>query len=130
MKKFNIKNLCLLGVLMVLFSACGGGIPKCGDKDVQDVLTDIILDNDFKQLTEFERKKLKFSYSGFMADMTDEESKTQHCKAQVKINGIVNLRPYKWDGWINYSARYTDDGMTYVEIYNKIGLKNSNFYEK
>ncbi len=51
-----------------------------------------------------------------MSDLTDKESKTQYCKAQVKANGSINSRPYKWDAWIEYFARYTDDGMVYVEI--------------
>ena len=51
-----------------------------------------------------------------MSDLTDEKSKTQFCKAQVKVNGVVNSKPYKWDSWINYSARYTDDRMVYVEL--------------
>ncbi|EAJ1453205.1 hypothetical protein CS797_03950 [Campylobacter jejuni] len=103
MKCFNAKFM-FVGILAVFLSACSSGIPKCSDQDVQNVLTEI------------DRKKLKFTYSGFMSDLTDKESKTQYCKAQVKANGSIDSRPYKWDAWIEYFARYTDDGMVYVEI--------------
>ncbi|MCI7047905.1 hypothetical protein [Helicobacter sp.] len=115
MKYFKIKFLALMA-LIVLFSACSGGIPKCNDKDVQNLLTDIILEHNFGGFSEVDRKKFKFTYSGFMSELTDKESKTQYCRAQVKANKSVNSRPYKWDAWINYSTRYTDDGMLYVEI--------------
>lgn len=115
MKYLNIKFI-LVGAVALFFTACSGGIPKCGDKEVQNVLTDIILENYFGRLSEIDRKKLKFTYSSFMSDLTDEKSKTQFCKAQVKVNGVVNSKPYKWDSWINYSARYTDDRMVYVEL--------------
>ncbi|MBK1992025.1 hypothetical protein JG676_05355 [Campylobacter sp. 2018MI35] len=111
----NIK-IYFIGVLAILLSACSGGISKCNDKDVQKVLTDIILENRFERFSEVDRKKLKFTYSGFMSEMTDKENKTQYCKAQVKANGIINSNSMKWDAWIEYSAKYTDDGMVYVEI--------------
>ncbi|MCR2099294.1 hypothetical protein [Campylobacter upsaliensis] len=52
-----------------------------------------------------------------MSELTDKEAKTQHCKAQMKISGTINSRPYKYDRWINYSARYTDDKQIYVEMH-------------
>ncbi|MBK2001267.1 hypothetical protein ACD575_05620 [Campylobacter sp. LH-2024] len=115
MKYLNVKFI-FVGILTILLGACKGDIPKCGDKDVQNVLSDILLEHTFSSFSEVDRKKLKFTYGGFMSDLTDKESKTQYCKAQVKVSGVVNSRPYKWDNWINYSARYTDDGMVYVEI--------------
>lgn len=117
MKYFNVKFM-FVGILAVLFSACGDGIPKCNDKDVQDTLTKIILENRFNRFSELDRKKLKFTYSSFMSELTDKENKIQYCKAQVKVNGSINSNPYKWDTWIDYSAKYTDDGMVYVEITN------------
>ncbi|EAC1579938.1 hypothetical protein GMH54_02255 [Campylobacter coli] len=115
MKCFNTKFM-FVGILAVFLSACSNGIPKCSDQDVQNVLTEIILEHNFGRFSEVDRKKLKFTYSGFMSDLTDKESKTQYCKAQVKANGSIDSRPYKWDAWIEYFARYTDDGMVYVEI--------------
>lgn len=115
MKYFNVKFI-FVGILVALLSACNGGIPKCGDKDVQNALTSFILEHDFGNLSEVDRKKLKFTYSGFMSELTDKESKTQYCKAQVKVNGIINSSPYKWDSWFKYSAKYTDDGMVYIEF--------------
>lgn len=114
----NLVKILFASFITVLLSACGGGIPKCGDKDVQNVLTDIMLDSGLlANVSEVERKKLKFTYGGFMSELTDKEAKTQHCKAQMKISGTINSRPYKYDRWINYSARYTDDKQIYVEMH-------------
>lgn len=114
----NLVKILFASFIAVLLSACSGGIPKCGDKDVQNVLTDIMLDSGLlANVSEVERKKLKFTYGGFMSELTDKEAKTQHCKAQMKISGTINSRPYKYDRWINYSARYTDDKQIYVEMH-------------
>ncbi|MCR2103239.1 hypothetical protein CUPS4256_08295 [Campylobacter upsaliensis] len=114
----NLVKILFASFITVLLSACSGGIPKCGDKDVQNVLTDIMLDSGLlANVSEVERKKLKFTYGGFMSELTDKEAKTQHCKAQMKISGTINSRPYKYDRWINYSAHYTDDKQIYVEMH-------------
>ncbi|MBX1303341.1 hypothetical protein I9X13_04240 [Campylobacter jejuni] len=46
MKCFNAKFM-FVGILAVFLSACSSGIPKCSDQDVQNVLTEIILEHNF-----------------------------------------------------------------------------------
>ncbi|RDU66210.1 hypothetical protein CQA53_04155 [Helicobacter didelphidarum] len=112
MKKLSAKVLPLVAIAFFL-NACGGGIPSCSDKVVQDVLSNIILENNFAEWQESDRKKIKLSYSGFMTEMTDEKSRTNYCKANVKSFG----KNTKIDSWITYTARYTDDKKeVYVEL--------------
>ncbi|MCH3852498.1 hypothetical protein LZC39_10375, partial [Campylobacter jejuni] len=61
MKCFNAKFM-FVGILAVFLSACSNGIPKCSDQDVQNVLTEIILEHNFGRFSEVDRKKLKFTY--------------------------------------------------------------------
>lgn len=64
MKCFNAKFM-FVGILAVFLSACSNGIPKCSDQDVQNVLTEIILEHNFGRFSEVDRKKLKFTYKWF-----------------------------------------------------------------
>lgn len=113
MKKLGLKICALVGVA-VFFNACSS-IPSCDDSDVTSNLTQIILQNEYSRLSPADQKKLNFDYSGFMTEMTDEKSKTQYCKANVKIYGNAGGKNVKNDLWLEYTAKYTDDGMIYTE---------------
>ncbi|AJC85776.1 hypothetical protein [Campylobacter sp. RM16704] len=114
MKK--IIKLILLSPLAILFIACGkSNIPKCNDETVQEILTSIILDNRFQNLSKIEQKKLKFTYSAFITQLSDQEGKTNYCKAQVKIFGTN----FKDEAWIEFTTQFTDDKKEiYVELEN------------
>lgn len=107
MKKYykKILGLMILGVVLAGFSGCGANIPKCDDESVQEVLSSILVEQGIV------RNGKDLSYSNFMTEKTDKESKTIYCKANVEDKSI------KTSAWMTYSARYTDNkDMVYVEI--------------
>lgn len=94
--------------ISTLFIGCGS-TPNCDDKEVTDVVTQILK----KQVPNI--SSLDISYSGFMTEKIDKEKKLIRCKAEMKMTNKETKQSA--ENWFDYSARYTDDGMVYVEVY-------------
>lgn len=106
-------NTLLLGIFLI---ACGNSIPECNDEDVTNVITEIIKKEGLKDDPNVKQyfKDTKFNYSGFITEGVDKEAKEVTCKVNLKMS-------YKgkntFDEFLTYIAKYTDDGMVYVELY-------------
>ncbi len=97
-------------VVAGMLSGCFDSTPSCDDKEVKDLLTDILKEQILPRfgMSKTEINNAKISYSSFMTEKTDKDAKKVTCKAQATMKG---------DAWIHYTARMTDDGShIYVEI--------------
>lgn len=107
MKKIllGIGSLFFVGML----SGCSS-MPSCDDKEVKDLLTDILKEQILPRfgMSKTEINNAQISYSSFMTEKTDKEAKKVTCKARATMKG---------DAWIHYTAQMTDDDShIYVEI--------------
>lgn len=96
-------------IISTFFIGCSS-TPSCDDKEVTQLVTEILL----KQSSTLDAYDI--SYSSFMTDKTDEKRKRIKCKAMLTLKETENFSIIK-EIWLDYSARYTDDGMVYVEVY-------------
>nr|WP_317405126.1 hypothetical protein [uncultured Helicobacter sp.] len=105
MKKIllGIGSLFFVGML----SGCSS-MPSCDDKEVKDLLTDIIKRN----FSAIGIKVDKANYSDFMTQNVNKDAKKVTCKAKVEV--FSNDRS-KSD-FLEYTAQHTDEGKLYVEI--------------
>lgn len=96
-------------VVSAFYIGCGS-IPSCDDKEVTQLLTEILLKQS-KTLDAYD-----ISYSSFMTNKIDKEAKKINCTNKLILKETENFSIVK-EIWLDYSARYTDDGMVYVEVY-------------
>ncbi len=95
------SNCATVSLLVILLAACGkSGTPSCSDRDVTDTVVELM----FKDLP---LKSVKSA--GFVNIRTtnrDDGLKKVTCKGDIAE--FQNIQ---------YSAQYTEDGQTYVEVY-------------
>ncbi|MBZ7982423.1 hypothetical protein AVBRAN12640_07730 [Campylobacter sp. RM12640] len=104
-----MKKIYFSLIVVSAFCIGCGSIPSCDDKEVTDVVTQIVK----KQVPNI--SSLDISYSGFMTEKIDKEKKLIRCKGEMKMTNKDTKQSA--ENWFDYSARYTDDGMVYVEVY-------------
>lgn len=113
-----MKKIIILGGILLSMSlvGCGKSIPKCDDEDVTNVISEIIKKEGLKHDPSAKQyfKDMKFNYSGFITENIDKEAKEVTCKVNVKMSykGKTTV-----DEFVDYTAKYTDDGQIYVEVY-------------
>lgn len=112
MKLYKIASLCVAGFFIV---GCGNSMPSCKDKQVEDLLQQIVK-NQFKQVFGNESKDLKVSFSGFATNEKNEAKKQVTCQAMAKVTHTPTGR--NKEDTIHYTARHTDDGQIYVELFD------------
>lgn len=108
MKKLGVLAVSVL--LAGMLSGCFDSTPSCDDKEVKNLLTDILKEQIFPNLgiSKQEIANLKVSYSAFMTENVNKDAKKVACKAKATAKG---------EAWIYYTAQATDDGShIYVEI--------------
>ena len=101
-------------VVGMLFSGCGSSMPKCDDKEVLDLVTQLVKGTPAICWNQ-ECKVEEFSYSTFIMNYADKEAKLIKCAAKVdkpKIyGGLAGDAQY-----VPYTARYTLDGQVMVVL--------------
>ena len=109
MKKLGVFVMSV--VFTGMLSGCFDSTPSCDDKEVKDLLTDILKEQVLSHwgMSQKEINDAKITYGTFMTEATDKEKKKVTCKAQMTMRGD--------NDWIHYTARMTDDNShIYVEI--------------
>lgn len=109
-------------VASIAFSGCGGSMPKCDDKEVLDLVTQLvkrtpILCNPFSDDEPCQVED--FSYSAFVMKSVDKEAKVISCVAKIdkpKLSFAFG------DAYVPYIARYTLDGQLLVSLDLQLGL--------
>lgn len=106
--KSVVLSACVLGLV-----GCGSGMPSCDDKEVKDLITQIVKNHlTSRGLPKEQVDKLSISYSGFMTNATDEGAKKVTCKAEAKLSFEGRTETE----FVEYTAQHTSDGKVYVEV--------------
>ncbi len=115
MKSTKLVSIGMIAGMAMALSGCFDSTPKCDDKEVQDMLTQIIKEQLLPAagVSKTKINGVKISYNGFMTNKIDKEAKKVTCKAQIvakdKEEGEISE-------YINYTAQSTSDNQIYVEI--------------
>lgn len=110
MKLYKIASLCVAGFFIV---GCGNSMPSCTDKEVKDLLTQIV-EKHYKKQFGRASGDLEFSFSGFSTNRTNENRKEVTC--EVTIDTMHAKTGENEEDTIHYTARHTDDGKLLVKV--------------
>lgn len=111
MKLYKIASLCVAGFFVV---GCGNSMPSCNDKEVKEVLENIVKDN-LKARFGSHAKEVKVSFGAFATNEKNEAKRQVTCRAMVTLKDDTG----SFEDTIHYTARHTDDGHVYVESTGK-----------
>ena len=104
--------------LSLVLASCSQSAPKCGEKEVTDLVTQIAGREMANQIGAEAAKAFSYEVQAIRTTGSNEKTGAQQCAAELKIkasNGGVNELP------ITYTVERTDDGKQfYVNVF---GLK-------